>query len=120
MRVRRMVGGDMTFGKSSANFLVNSPDAVAQVIGSRLGLWVGEWFLDTSAGTPWMQQVIGFGTQPLYDQAIRERILGSPGVLSLTQYSSQFTASARSLAVTATVSTLYGSTAAVGAITPPA
>ncbi len=41
--------GDYTFGQGSKNFLVNSPQCVAQAVVSRLRLQLGEWFIDTSA-----------------------------------------------------------------------
>lgn len=39
--------------------LVNSPEAVAQAIKTRFLLWYGQWFLDTTEGTPWIQSVLG-------------------------------------------------------------
>lgn len=100
--------GDMQFGQGGANFLANSSAAVAQLIGTRLKLWQGEWFLDTLAGTPWLQQIIGKNTQLLYDEAIRETILLTPGVVGLVSYASSFDHALRTLTVTATVDTIYG------------
>jgi hypothetical protein len=106
MRVRAMTAtGDMTFGQSGSNFFVNSPQAVAQLITTRLKLWVGEWFLDQTAGTPWSTQILGTGTKQLYDSVIRTVILNTPGVIGISEYSSSLTN--RSLAVTAQVVTQY-------------
>ena len=91
MRYRKLdANGDYTFGRSQANFLVNSPEAVAQAIQTRLALWEGEYFLDTSKGTPYWTQILGTGTWALYDQAIKDRILGTTGVLQIASYQSDY------------------------------
>lgn len=97
--------GDYTIGQ---NFLVNSPAAVAQAIKTRLLLWVGEWFLDTSEGTPWPTQVLGPRANTNPDAVIKQRILGTPGVTSIINYSSNFNGGNRTLTVSATVQTQYG------------
>ena len=107
MRYRALdAAGDMTFGAGSANFLVNSPDAVAQAVMTRLRLLTGEWFLDTSEGTPYATQILGRNTEATYDQAIRERILDTEGVTELVRYSSSLVG--RRLSIDATIDTVYG------------
>jgi hypothetical protein len=81
------VTGDMTFGQSGANFLVNSAGAVAQLVLTRLRLWTAQWYLDLTDGTPWSTQVLGTGTASLYNAAIRNRILATPGVTGIPSYS---------------------------------
>jgi hypothetical protein len=114
--------GDMQFGFGLSDFFIDTPAGVAQAIGTRLRLWTGEWFLDGSAGTPWLTQVLGTGTKPLYDTAIRTRILGTPGVLGIVSYSSSLDPTTRALTVSATVNTVYGSdvtiTVASSAVVP--
>ena len=100
--------GDYVFGQGPSEFLSNSPATVAQAVRTRLLLFTGEWFLDLNEGTPYEQKILGKNTQPLYDQAFRERILGTPGVLSITDYASYLSAD-RHLSVQATIDTLYGS-----------
>lgn len=99
--------GDYQFGKSDAQFLVDSPEAVAQAVRTRLDLHAGDWYLDLLEGTPYSTAILGEGTQALYDQAIQERILGTDGVTGITDYMSARD-SARKLTVTATISTIYG------------
>lgn len=114
MRVRALdTNGDMTFGQSSANFLIDSPSAVAQAIEVRLQLWTGEWFLDQTVGMPWTTQVLGSRTQTLYDAAIIQKILDTPGVASIQVYSSSLATQTRTLTVTATVSTQYSQNVSV-------
>lgn len=107
MRYRALdAAGDMTFGAGSTNFLVNTPDAVAQAVMTRLRLLTGEWFLDTREGTPYASQILGRNTEATYDQAIRERILDTEGVDELVSYSSSLVG--RRLSVEATIDTVYG------------
>jgi len=97
--------GDYVFGRLNS-FLTDSPEAVAQAIKTRLGLWTKEWFLDSSEGTDFMDKVLGYGTQGTRDAEIKGRILGTPGVTEILQYSSSV--SARSFIVSALVQTQYG------------
>jgi|SRR6516162_3153437 len=121
MRVRALdANGDYTFGQSAANFLVNSNGAVAQNVQTRLLLWEGEWYLDVSAGTPWLQQILGAHTRPLYDAAIQERVLSTPGVNSIEKYGSALDPATRALAVTMTISTAFGQTAVQISLNVPA
>jgi len=109
MRVRTMdANGDMTFGGSGANFLINSPAAVRQLCQTRLLLWEGEWFLDTTQGTPYPTQILGSHTQPLYDAAIQAVLLGTPGVIQLDSYSSSLDGETRVLTIQATLTTQFG------------
>lgn len=98
--------GDYTFGQSAANFITGAA-AVAQLILTRLQLMQGSWFLNNQAGTPYNTQILGVRTKNTYDQAIKAVILGTPNVLSITQYTSQVVN--RALSVTALqVNTTYG------------
>ncbi len=107
MRYRALSAtGDYQFGHSGL-FLINTPAAVAQAIRTRLMLWVGEWFLDSTEGTPYEQSVLGYGTQGTRDLAIKERILGTPGVLSILKYASSVN-SARRMSVEAIIETQFG------------
>lgn len=109
MRYRALSpSGDYTFGRGQGNFLVNSPACVAQAVQTALALAQGEWFLDKTAGVPWATQILGYGTGPLYDLAIKDAILAVEGVDSITAYSSQLNAATRALTVTATIATIYG------------
>lgn len=107
MRYRALsTTGDYQLGRAGL-FLIDSPSAVAQAIKTRLLLWAGEWFLNSAEGTPYEQSILGYGTQTTRDLAIKERILGTPGVVQLIQYASSVSGQ-RKMTVTATVETLYG------------
>lgn len=108
MRYRALdADGDMTFGQGGLNFLVNEPAAVAQAVKTRLRLDEGEWFLDLTEGTPYETQVLGYGTRQTRDVAIRDRILGTPGLTDIVTYSSSVDV-ARKFTVNGTANTLYG------------
>lgn len=110
MRYRKLdANGDYTLGSNA--FHVNSPDAVAQAVKTRLALWLGEWFIDTTDGTPWNEQILGKRLPTKNpDAAIKQRILGTQGVTEITSYSSTFDGNTRKLSVTAEINTIYGAT----------
>ncbi len=99
--------GDYVFGRGTTEFLVNSPEAVAQAVRTRLLLITGEWYLDTAEGTPYEEAILGMHKQGLYDQAIKERILGTQGVLQIDRYASVLNQQ-RELTVDCLISTIYG------------
>lgn len=111
MRYRREDDdGDYTFGRGDDTWLINSPEAVAQAIKTRFELWYGQWFLDTTEGTPWIQSVLGKQRPEVYNLAIRQRILETAGVSSITAFDTTVNTSTRRVTFTATVETLYGTT----------
>ena len=101
--------GDMEFGKGAHNFYKDVPEAVAQAVLTRLKLFQGEWFLDTSAGVPYNTKILGFGNIPFYDAIIQEIISTTPGVDQITAYTSYISAT-RDLSIQATINTIYGTT----------
>jgi hypothetical protein len=110
MRVRAQdSNGDMAFGFGLANFLIDSVQAVEQLILTGLGLFQGEFFLNTAAGMPWDTEVLGYGTQSLYDNAIQAQIRNTVGVTAITRYSSSLNTDTRLLTVDVTVQTAFGS-----------
>lgn len=116
MRYRAQTdSGDMRFGGGVNDWLIDSPEAVAQAARTRLQLLQGEWFLDTTEGTPWSTQILGSGTMQSYDWAIRERVLRTQGVREIDSYASQLNTETRALSVQVEISTIYG-TAIVRAV----
>lgn len=109
MRVRKLdANGDMTFGREQINFYKDDPVGVAQNVSTRLRLWLGEWFLNVEDGMPWLTQVIGKYTTATRDFAITQRILGTPGVLSIATYGSQLDRDTRQFDVQSSINTIYG------------
>lgn len=99
--------GDYTFGQGIGEILSNTPQTVAQAVQTRLQLAQGEWWLDKTEGTPYATQILGFHTQDLYDQAIKERILDTPDVILIESYSS-FLDQNRALSIDCLLETKYG------------
>lgn len=111
MRYRRLTDdGDYQFGHGGADYLVDSAALVAQSIKTRLLLMTGEWFLDVDEGTPYSTEILGTGTQSLYDLAIQTRVLETAGVAEngISDYSSSLVD--RALTVSMTVNTIFGPT----------
>ena len=109
MRYRKLdINGDFTFGRGAGNFLTNSPETVAQAVKTQLGLIEGEWFLDTSLGTPYNSRILGAGHVSSYDAAIQEVIVNTQGVLKITKYSSNFNPATRQARISVTIDTIYG------------
>jgi len=120
MRYRKLdADGDMQFGHGAGDFWHNQPEGVGQSVMTRLLLFTGEWFLDTSEGTPWggfplndlvVQQgrILGVHTQLSRDAAIRERVLTTEGVIQLNDYDSVLDPDSRGFVVQATIDTIYG------------
>lgn len=102
--------GDYVFGQGSTEFLIDTPDAVAQAVLTRLKLVRGEWFDDLNEGTPWRTEILGENTQDTYDIALREVILDTPGVVRIDTYASVLDGQTRSLQVVARITTVYGQT----------
>lgn len=106
MRYRAMSpSGDYIFGPGSY-FLVNSPEAVAQAVQTRMTLYVGEWFLDTREGLD-KSLILGNNTAATRDPEIQQRILGTAGVKSLLSYQSSVDEQ-RNFTVQAVIDTIYG------------
>lgn len=111
MRYRREDSdGDYTFAQGDDTWLINSPETVAQAVKTRFELWYGQWFLDTTDGTPWIQSVLGKQKPAVYNLAIRQRILETQGVNQITDFTSIINTSSRRVIFTATINTIYGQT----------
>lgn len=72
-------------------------DPVLQNVLQNLGLGLGEWFLDSTAGIPWLQQILVKNPdQSKIDAILRNCILGTPGIVRLNSYSFSLDQSTRS------------------------
>lgn len=105
---------DYSFGSSLNDFHINSVEAVAQAIDTRLQLWLGEWFADKSEGTGWSQAVLGKRSSNLYELTLRQRVLETQGVLSIENFGSKLEANTRKLTVSMNVNTIYGQAVITG------
>jgi hypothetical protein len=119
MRYRRLdANGDMTFGQGQGNFFINQPEGVGQWVMTRLRLGQGEWFADTSDGTPWSTQVLGERTSATRDIVVRERVQTTPNVIGIANYYSVMDGEARDWTARMTIDTVYGAVALAAARLP--
>ena len=110
MRYRKQdADHDYQFGAGLNDFHIDSVEAIAQSIDTRLKLWLGEWFADTSDGTGWTQAILGKRSKGLYELTLRQRVLETWGVLSIENFESSLNPNTRTLQVSMTVNTVYGS-----------
>lgn len=115
MRYRKQdENGDYCFGTGLNDFHIDKAEAVAQAIDTRLKLWIGEWFADTSDGTGWTQSILGKHSKNLYELALRQRVLETIGVISIQEFESSLDTSTRILTVRMIINTVYGQTDLTG------
>jgi hypothetical protein len=108
MKYRIEKNDDYVFGAGEGEFLVNSPETVAQAIKTRLNLWQGQWFLNTQQGVPYLQSILGKRNLMTAEREIANAILETPGVKKIEALSVSI--QARRVSVNAIVVTLYGTT----------
>ncbi|MBQ8091397.1 MAG: hypothetical protein IJ233_11705 [Pyramidobacter sp.] len=111
MRYRKLdSSGDFMTGHGAADFHIDTAEAVAQSVVTRLKLWAGEWFEDTEEGTPYRQKVLGEFKLRTAGAAIKRRIVQTNGVSAVRDFSATYDAETRQLSVSATIETIYGET----------
>jgi hypothetical protein len=88
---------------------VSGRDQIAQRIKTRIQLFFGEWFLDRSAGVPWLQQILIKNPRANVVQgALKQAILRTPNVTDLIEFSITDSDINRAVVVRFSVSTNAG------------
>jgi hypothetical protein len=103
--------GDYTFGFGRACFL-SGREAVAQAIKTKLKLFQGDFWEDTSDGLPFFQEIAGQKDKATIDLLFQARVLQTPEVASIASFTSELGADRRYTA-TMTVTTNTGETVEV-------
>ena len=98
------VNGDWTFGKGGEDYL-SANNAVAQLIQTRLLMFLGDCFFAPSEGVDWWN-LLGGKNQLAINLAVNATILGTDNVLSLVQSSITLDAT-RNLSIVYTVTTAF-------------
>jgi hypothetical protein len=89
--------------------IVQGADAVRQNILIKLRFWRGEWFLDTEAGTPYLEDILGKSISLAGAlAAIRASILEVADVNALTSFNYSFNRQTRTMDYNFTASTPFG------------
>ena len=109
-RTRRLdENGDIV---TSGDVWIYDIEAVAQTINTRLNLFAGEFWRDVTEGVPWITDILGKNNNrnTLQSKAtiLRNRILNTEGVISILEWSSDFTYTDRVFSINATVLTEFG------------
>lgn len=78
--------GDLLITNNSLTLTVGA-EAIRQHLQCRLRLFFGEWFLDTSLGVPWFEEILTKQqTFSVVREILKNVILGTPGVISITKF----------------------------------
>lgn len=101
---------DYSFGNGQLDFYNNVPAAVGQAVETALLLWLGEWYLDTTVGTPYVQGVLGKTSQDVADGTIQTVVLNIQGVDDISNYQSSIDPNTRAMTIQMTINTVYGPT----------
>lgn len=100
---------DIVIGDNFDMSFVEGVEYYAQKLKVRLWFFLGEWFLDTSEGTPFFQSILIKNPDiELINTLIKARILESPGVIELKSFDSEYDNSLRKFSVTFQVQTEAG------------
>lgn len=100
--------GAISFLNGNIQF-VDGAARVRQQLEFRLSLWRGDWFLDTSFGTPYQQNILGKALSLNGAlAAIKTEILDVDGVKTITSFDYTFERKQRKLSVTFECNTDYG------------
>ena len=88
---------------------VTQAEQVVQHVRTRLLFYLGEWFLDTSAGVPYFQEIF---LKPAnianVESRIKAQIIETPEVESLTSFSLDFNKTTRVVRIFFEARTIYG------------
>lgn len=92
---------------------------ILQNVLQRLRFMLGEFFMDTTQGFPWIQRVFVKGTREAeIDALVQDTILGTPGMLELSDYSASINRAARNLSLSFSGTGTSGKVEWTGTLTP--
>lgn len=89
--------------------LNDGSEAIRQHLQTTFGLFLGEWFLDETAGVPWFRDIlIKKPSFVVIDAVLKDTILSVPGVISITKYEFNYDPAVRMATLNFTVLTSEG------------
>lgn len=96
----KLQDGDLALDAQGRASFVSGAERVAQQIRLHLRTFLGEWFLDTTFGTPWFEQIYGRGRDlDAVRAALRAEIASVPDVVSVGTINLKLEAQARRLEI---------------------
>lgn len=67
--------------------LIEGIEEIAQILRQRLRVFKGDWFLDTSEGIPYYEEILKKNPSPVtVDSLFKNEILNTPGVVELLSF----------------------------------
>ena len=115
IRVRRLdANWDPTYGDGQNDYIFDL-DAVVQIVRSRLGLWLAEWWENLDEGLPMFQKILGKQAKNkiVIDREIQKRISETDYVTSIDDFESEYDSSIREYSCSVSITTAFGSTSLV-------
>ena len=112
IRVRRLdANWDPTYGDGQNDYIFDL-DAVVQIVRSRLGLWLAEWWENLDEGLPMFQKILGKQAKNkiVIDREIQKRIAETDYVTSIDDFESEYDSSIREYSCSVSFATIFGST----------
>lgn len=102
---------DLRIARNGDLLLQDGADRVAQQVKVTLLTFLGEWFLDTSFGVPYLEDIMVKNPKwGAINAILRARIIDVPGVTRVTQLDLDFDRRERALTVVFSANTPYGLT----------
>lgn len=94
------VTNDLLLASDGSLATVTDAEAVGQHAKQRLSTFQGEWVYDTTAGVPWLSQILGKGYDPaLAESVVKAELLDTDGVEEITSFSVGFEKGTRGLII---------------------
>lgn len=79
----QLQGNDIVLSNGDTVF-IDGAQATRQRLEQKLKLWRGEWYFNSQAGFPWLQEILGQRPRPEVVRSLVQQIIeGDPGVRAL-------------------------------------
>lgn len=98
--IRNFRDGDIV---TSGQIFATGKEATRQSIIRRLRLFLGEFFLDATDGTDWFGAVLGKTSMDIAEATLKRRIIATPGVVGISEFSLTIEPKERRISVQASV-----------------
>lgn len=96
--IRNFMNGDIV---TSGEQFATGKEATRLAIICRLRLFLGEYFLDATDGTPWFQNILGKASRDIAETNIKQRIITTQGVVALKEFEMVLDNKARKITIAA-------------------
>lgn len=118
--ILQTTSGDFDLTSKNLRIVSDLATVTAQKAADMLNLFLGEWFLDSSQGTPWFQLILGVKNPDfnLIRSALRKRMLSVPGVSAVKDISFNWIPSKREVDYSVSLVLSTGQTITIPAPTP--